>query len=89
MRWVGEWGFDFPVIERAYEITVDSIHEPSVPYVNKILETWYTTGYKTLEDVTAALAENGKKSAEAQKNSSFDTDDFFELALRRSYSDKT
>ncbi|NLK38968.1 MAG: DnaD domain protein [Clostridiales bacterium] len=89
LRWCGEWGYDLPIIERAYEITINSINEPSVPYTNKILETWYKAGYKTLEDVEAALTEsNAKKSAEAQKSGSFDTDDFFELALRRSYSDK-
>lgn len=88
LRWCGEWGFELPVIERAYEITVNSIHEPSVPYVNKILETWYAAGYKTIADVEAAIAESGsKKAVEAQKSGSFDTDDFFELALRRSYSD--
>lgn len=88
LRWSGEWGFDIPVIERAYEITINSINEPSVPYANKILEKWHDAGYKTLEEINAAITEySAKKSSETQQAGSFDTDDFFELALRRSYAE--
>lgn len=84
-RWFGEWEFEFPVVERAYEITINNISEPSVSYTSAILERWHNEGYRTVADVDAGLAEYAKKKADAHAGS-FDTDEFFEAALRRSYS---
>lgn len=84
-KWFGEWKFDFSMIEKAYEITINNINEPSVPYANSILEKWFTLGYKNTDDVDAGIAEY-KKSKEANHSGSFDTDEFFEAALKRSYS---
>ena len=83
-RWVSEWEMPLDVITRAYEITVSSTGEPSVPYTNAILEKWHVQGLTTLEAVEAAEAE---RAASAGKNTmgNFDTDDFFEAALKRSY----
>lgn len=84
-RWFGEWEFEFPVVERAYEITINNINKPSVGYTSAILERWHKEGYKTVADVEAGLAEYAKKKESAHAGS-FDTDEFFEAALRRSYS---
>ena len=84
-RWFGEWGFDISVVERAYEITVNNTNEASVNYTSGILERWHNEGYKTLSDVEVGLAEYKKKKAESHQGS-FDTDEFFEAALKRSYS---
>ncbi len=83
-RWSEEMKYSFDMIEMAYEITVDTQHEYNPAYMNGILERWYSAAITTPEDV--------KKDAQAHKtrrqgDSSFDTDEFFEAALRRSYSD--
>ena len=93
--WLDEWRFSMEVITRAYEITIDKINEPSVSYMNKILENWNNSGLTTIEAVEASLENYKKKKAEASHGtetvngteSGFQTDEFFEAALRRSYRD--
>lgn len=79
-------GMDMPLglIRKAYEITVTNTGKPSVPYCNSILESWNAAGYKTVAEVDAATADYKQKKA-AASGGSFDTDEFFEAALRRSY----
>ena len=77
-KWIVTFGYDIEIIKKAYEKTVDAIHEPSPAYANSILERWNKEGLKTLSDIEAAEAE--KLPGEG----SFDTDDFFEAALKRS-----
>lgn len=81
-RWVCEMKFDEAVLTRAYEMTVDAIGKASMPYANKILERWFADGYKTVADVESALADYKRKK---NGGSSFDVDEFFEAALRRTY----
>ncbi len=81
--WICAKKYDERVIKRAYEITVDSINKPLLSYANKILERWYAEGYRTLEDVEKALAEYKRKKQ--GNGSSFDVDEFFEAALKRTY----
>ncbi|MBQ8545690.1 MAG: DnaD domain protein [Clostridia bacterium] len=70
----------YDLIKRAYEISVDSGKGANWSYTNKILENWHASGIKTVED-----AEKSIKSHKDKLNmSSFDTDDFFEAALKRS-----
>ncbi len=83
-RWVCEMKLDEEMLTRAYEMTVDAIGKPSMPYANKILERWFADGYKTVEDVERALADYKRKK---NGGSSFDVDEFFEAALRRTYKD--
>lgn len=80
--WTETFGFDFPMIEKAYEITVNATAKPSLSYANKILEAWYSEGLKTPEEVDAAKA---KKNGEKPVGMSFDVDEFFKAALERSY----
>ena len=83
-RWVAEWEMPLDVITRAYEITVGSTGEPSVPYTNAILEKWHAKGLVTLEAVEEEEAQRNPASPKGVMGS-FDTDDFFEAALKRSY----
>ena len=80
--WFGQFGYDKEIVRRAYEITVETINEPSVSYAHAILERWHGEGIKTLEDVDKSIeARRAEKAKEANGNSSFDTDDFFKAAL--------
>ena len=77
-----KYGFD--MIEMAYDITVDTQHEYNPAYMNGILERWYSAAITTPEQVREDARSH---KAKAQGGSSFDTEEFLEAALRRSYSD--
>ena len=85
-----EFGFGIDAVTKAYEMTVHATNEPSMPYANSILERWHADGLHTLAEIEQAEA---TKKASPQKTgkqeptlgNSFDTDDFFEAALRRSF----
>ena len=85
--WMG-FGYGIDIVRLAYERTVAATNEPSVPYANAILERWNAEGLRTLGEVQEYLSEQEAKKNGAGKpelGNSFDTDDFFEAALRRSY----
>jgi DnaD/phage-associated family protein len=86
-KWVIEWALPFELIEKAYEAMMSSgkLDKPSFAYENGILEKWREAGVKTPEDVDA-LKENRKRSAKSAsggKETCFDLDEFFELAVKR------
>ncbi len=85
--WFGKFGYDIEIITRAYEITVANTNEASLPYTHAILERWNTEGLMTLEDVERSIEERRaqKQASGETADGSFDTDDFFEAALKRSY----
>lgn len=79
----GESGFSEELLTLAYEITVDNTGGFSFPYMNKVLLNWKEAGYET----AAAVLEAGERYREAKKDgggASFDVDEFFEAALKRS-----
>lgn len=93
-----EYGYNEDIVRLAYEITVQSIQEPSMAYANSILERWHAEGLKTateiskrieLERAERAAKASAKASAKTKQTlgNSFDTDDFFEAALKRSFGD--
>ena len=82
------FGYNAEIVRLAYEKTVAATNEPSVPYTHAILERWNAEGLKTVEQICAYLEEQETKkngTGERDLGNSFDTDDFFEAALRRSY----
>ena len=81
-NWICTMGYGHEVIRLAYEATVDAIGKPSIAYANTILERWYAEGYRTTEDVTAAMEAYRRQK---MGGSSFDIDDFFEAALKNTY----
>ena len=83
VRWLMDLHCSYELIEYAYEITVDRTGKVKLPYLNKILESWHAAGYRTPDDV-----KNGESAGKPESPlSSFNTDDFFDLALKRSYAD--
>ena len=73
----------YEMIELAYEITVNNTQSPSMPYMNKVLSNWREAGYKSVDDVNEAM-ESYKRKKESSSGS-FDTDEFLEAALERSF----
>ena len=85
-QWFGKFGYGEEIITKAYELTVAATNEASVPYANAILERWFSEGFTSVEEIDKAAAE--RTEANAAEEGSFDTDDFFEAALQRSYKKK-
>ena len=95
--WLYDFNYGLDIIQKAYEITVDTIGEPKLKYMNSILSKWNSEKLDTLEAIDAYQAEHGKeqgKKAPGQRanqkpgtrpGGSFDTEDFFGDAVRRSF----
>lgn len=85
-RWVRDYGYGEDVVRLAYEITVDSRGAFNFDYAGKILENWYVSGVRDLDGAKAALSTfREEKKSKTESGGSFDTDEFFSLALKRSY----
>lgn len=62
-RWFGTFGYELPMLQLAYERTVDAIGEFSFPYCDKILSSWHEAGYKTPgEAAQEAAAGKGERA---------------------------
>ncbi|MBE6573623.1 MAG: DnaD domain protein [Ruminococcaceae bacterium] len=86
-QWCDEYSYTADIITEAYNITVENTGKPALPYLSKILANWYSKGYKTLDDVNRAMNEyerNKEEKKNAENKGSFDVDEFFEIALKRS-----
>lgn len=71
-----EKGYSIELIEYAYEKTIDAIDKLNFPYINKILENWYSQGLIT----KAQIDEYKKPEADSQKKEySFDLDEYKSL----------
>ncbi|MBE6597441.1 MAG: hypothetical protein E7641_07205 [Ruminococcaceae bacterium] len=84
--WITKMNYDIDCIRLAYDITVDNIQSPAPAYANSILEKWYSEGLRSYGEIVEA--ENKKRAArglEAKDQRSFDTDEFFEAALKRTF----
>ena len=91
-----EWEVSDEMLSKAYEITVENTSEPNIKYMHKVISNWYEQSIKTPEEADKASekyrranpTKKGGKKTGPSGGGSFDTSDFFEAALRRSYSDK-
>lgn len=81
-KWTLEYGYGVEVVRLAYDITVDTLHEANPSYAGGILDNWHSENLKTPEDISSYIDE---KKAGRPDTKSYDTDDFFEAALNRSY----
>ena len=91
-HWINDFGYSSDIIEFCYEITVNSIGEFSFDYADKVLEGWYASGVRSLDDAVKAtenfrMEQSKKPSGGASggiTESSFDGEDFLALAIKRS-----
>lgn len=67
--WVHEWNFDVKMLKFAYDICVDSTGKLSLPYINKILQSWQQKGVKCITDAENASKSGKKKSANFSEKS--------------------
>lgn len=79
--WFGEMGYSVEIIEKAYEVTANATGKASIPYANSVLERWNAAGLRTLEEIKASYEK--KDGADGAHEGSFDTDSFFDAAVRR------
>ncbi len=82
--WVHDMKCPIEVIEKAYEVTCDATGKPSLHYANSVIERWHAEGLLTIEQIEASY----KNKDTADAGSSFETDEFFEAAVRRSLGEK-
>ena len=82
--WVHDMKCPVEVIEKAYEVTCDATGKPSLHYANSVIERWHAEGLLTIEQIEASY----KNKDTAETGSSFETDEFFEAAVRRSLGEK-
>ncbi len=84
--WMKTYAMTIDMVEYAYEITVNATNKASIPYADKIMLNWHKAGCTTLEQVKEVEFNYRKKQEQvAASQSSFDTDEFFEAALKHSY----
>ena len=87
-KWKDVYKITSDMLEYAYELTANSASKPSIAYMSRILDRWYAQGITTLQQAKDSEI-NFKKTKEKpdeNNDSSFDTDEFFNAALQRSYS---
>lgn len=80
--WVNDMNYSIEIIEKAYELTADATGKGSFPYANTIIERWNAEGLRTLDEIEKHYAD--KEKGNKPQSGSFDTDSFFEAAVRRS-----
>ena len=80
--WVGDMGYSIEIINKAYEVTADATGKGSFAYANSVLERWNAAGLRTLPEIEESYAKGGADAKPA--SGSFDTDSFFEAAVKRS-----
>ena len=80
--WINDMGYSIEIIQKAYEVTADATGKGSFAYANSVLERWNAAGLRTLPEIE----ESYKKGAggDSPATGSFDTDSFFEAAVKRS-----
>ncbi len=84
--WLFTYRYGMDIITLAYEIAVDAIGKSSIPYTNSILERWAASDLHTLDDIKAAEQSRATAGqAKSEPGNSFDTDAFFDAALKRSF----
>ncbi len=49
--WVNEWDYGYDIIREAYEVSINTTSEFSIPYIKKVISEWHKKGVKTVEDI--------------------------------------
>ena len=79
VSWV-DMGFEFETIKFAIELTYEMTDRVNFNYTNKILVNWWMEGYRTLDEVKAAVEPKKKPQTEIKV-----IQEFADLDLRQQY----
>ena len=85
--WLYDYQYGLDIITRAFEVTVDTKGSPNLKYMDAVLANWNRDGLRTLADIEASEARFRASKSSGDTQSSFNTDDFFAAAVRRSFGD--
>ena len=86
-KWTQKFGYEVEVIRIAYDMTVDAIQKPVPKYADAILQKWYEAGLRTEDEIKNFVETEKQKKDGGESDKSYDLDDFFEAALKRSFED--
>lgn len=67
-RWINEWKMSFELIELAASRTVEKTGKVAFSYCNKILESWYKSGFSTVDEVKKSEADFIDKKTDRKKS---------------------
>lgn len=67
-KWLGGWGFSLELISKCFEMAKDNEVKKTFPYVDKILETWFEKGIKSLADIALDEEKHASKQERKGKN---------------------
>ena len=86
-KWTRDYGYGEDVIKLAYDIMINAIQKVQPKYADKILEKWHVEGLRTAEEIEKYESEKrgAQKTAQSDPQKSYDLDDFFEAAMKRSF----
>lgn len=65
VKWTKEYNFEMDIILEACSRTISTIHQPSFPYADSILQRWKKKDVKTLDDLKGIDEEHSKKAVAA------------------------
>lgn len=83
-HWISDLCYGEDIIKYAYEITVNAKQTFSFDYAGRILDNWYAAGVRSLDQAKKSVEDFKAQKTGADKGS-FETDEFFKLAMKRSY----
>lgn len=72
--WVNTWQMSPEMLKAAYNVCIDSKAKISFPYINKVLEKWYISGYRTVADIKSE--KSAAKPHRGNDYAGFDIDAF-------------
>ena len=91
-KWRRDYAFRYEIIYQAYQIMLESRNEYHLPYMDAILSKWFEQKLSSLEAIRAYekgyQEDKKKKKSKAgaiSGDSSFETEDFFAAAVKRSF----
>lgn len=61
-KWIIEWKFKKDMLKEAYNRCIDQKAKLSMPYINKILETWFTDGITDISTLNARPQKGTEKN---------------------------
>jgi len=82
-RWTKDFGFGIDVIELAFEECLNRTSKISLSYINKVLENWHDSGYRSVKEIKSAAKPSTSRTANGREATSYDLDEFEKATLNK------